>query len=82
MSALRVLPPGCFRAACSSSPLMPLVSSGFINIHLKRPFVSKLLSKLLVNGVQPPPLDSRKRVRGAHTAVHSEAWNGWLFYRV
>lgn len=36
--------------------------SGFINIHLKRSFVSKLLSKLLVNGVTPPPLTSRKRV--------------------
>uniref|UniRef100_G3QCA1 Arginine--tRNA ligase, cytoplasmic n=1 Tax=Gasterosteus aculeatus aculeatus TaxID=481459 RepID=G3QCA1_GASAC len=39
-----------------------IAGPGFINIHLKRPFVSKLLSKLLVNGVQPPPLDSRKRV--------------------
>ncbi|XP_068456876.1 arginine--tRNA ligase, cytoplasmic [Clinocottus analis] len=35
---------------------------GFINIQLKRPFVSKLLSNLLINGVQPPPLESRKRV--------------------
>uniref|UniRef100_A0A667Z2E1 Arginine--tRNA ligase, cytoplasmic n=1 Tax=Myripristis murdjan TaxID=586833 RepID=A0A667Z2E1_9TELE len=38
------------------------LSSGFINIHLKRTFVSKLLSNLLVNGVQPPPLASRKKV--------------------
>uniref|UniRef100_A0A8C2ZGM7 Arginine--tRNA ligase, cytoplasmic n=1 Tax=Cyclopterus lumpus TaxID=8103 RepID=A0A8C2ZGM7_CYCLU len=39
-----------------------IAGPGFINIQLKRPFVSKLLSKLLINGVQPPPLDSRKRV--------------------
>lgn len=40
---------------------------GFINIHLKRSFVSKLLSKLLINGVKPPPLASRKRVCPART---------------
>ncbi|TNN64640.1 Arginine--tRNA ligase, cytoplasmic [Liparis tanakae] len=39
-----------------------IAGPGFINIQLKRPFVSKLLSKLLVNGVQPPPLEARKRV--------------------
>uniref|UniRef100_A0A7N8XLN5 Arginine--tRNA ligase, cytoplasmic n=1 Tax=Mastacembelus armatus TaxID=205130 RepID=A0A7N8XLN5_9TELE len=39
-----------------------LLSSGFINIHLKRMFVSKLLTNLLINGVQPPPLASRKKV--------------------
>ncbi|KAM6907260.1 arginine--tRNA ligase, cytoplasmic [Xenentodon cancila] len=39
-----------------------IAGPGFINIHLKRMFVSKLLSNLLVNGVQPPPLASRKKV--------------------
>ncbi|XP_077403713.1 arginine--tRNA ligase, cytoplasmic [Vanacampus margaritifer] len=39
-----------------------IAGPGFINIHLKRSFVSRLLSNLLVNGVQPPPLASRKRV--------------------
>ncbi|CAF89939.1 unnamed protein product, partial [Tetraodon nigroviridis] len=39
-----------------------IAGPGFINIHLKRSFVSKLLSKLLINGVKPPPLASRKRV--------------------
>lgn len=44
--------------------------SGFINIHLKRSFVSKLLSKLLINGVTPPPLTSRKRVCQLHCPVY------------
>lgn len=39
-----------------------IAGPGFINIHLKKTFVSKMLSNLLVNGVQPPPLASRKRV--------------------
>uniref|UniRef100_A0A3Q1C572 Arginine--tRNA ligase, cytoplasmic n=1 Tax=Amphiprion ocellaris TaxID=80972 RepID=A0A3Q1C572_AMPOC len=39
-----------------------IAGPGFINVHLKRTFVSKLLSNLLVNGVQPPPLESRKKV--------------------
>uniref|UniRef100_A0A3Q2YS49 Arginine--tRNA ligase, cytoplasmic n=1 Tax=Hippocampus comes TaxID=109280 RepID=A0A3Q2YS49_HIPCM len=39
-----------------------IAGPGFINIHLKRSFVSRLLSNLLVNGVQPPPLASKKRV--------------------
>ncbi|KAF6739480.1 Arginine--tRNA ligase, cytoplasmic [Oryzias melastigma] len=39
-----------------------IAGPGFINIHLKKNFVSKLLSNLLVNGVQPPPLPSRKKV--------------------
>ncbi|XP_003970893.1 arginine--tRNA ligase, cytoplasmic [Takifugu rubripes] len=39
-----------------------IAGPGFINIHLKRAFVSKLLSKLLIKGVTPPPLTSRKRV--------------------
>ncbi|XP_077597016.1 arginine--tRNA ligase, cytoplasmic [Stigmatopora nigra] len=41
---------------------MEIAGPGFINIHLKKSFVSKLLSNLLVNGVQPPPLAYRKRV--------------------
>ncbi|XP_012673798.2 arginine--tRNA ligase, cytoplasmic [Clupea harengus] len=39
-----------------------IAGPGFINIHLKKAFVSKLLTNLLVNGVQPPPLESRKKV--------------------
>ncbi|KAF0022762.1 hypothetical protein F2P81_024743 [Scophthalmus maximus] len=39
-----------------------IAGPGFINIHLKRTFVSKLLSNLLINGVQPPPLAARKKV--------------------
>ncbi|KAM3600813.1 uncharacterized protein V6R79_002869 [Siganus canaliculatus] len=39
-----------------------IAGPGFINVHLKKNFVSKLLSNLLVNGVKPPPLASRKRV--------------------
>ncbi|XP_034033749.1 arginine--tRNA ligase, cytoplasmic [Thalassophryne amazonica] len=35
---------------------------GFINIHLKKEYVSKLLRKLLVDGIQPPPLPARKKV--------------------
>lgn len=43
--------------------LIPLLFyPGFINIHLKKTFVSKLLTSLLLNGVQPPPLTTRKRV--------------------
>ncbi|KAM3869538.1 arginine--tRNA ligase, cytoplasmic [Diretmus argenteus] len=39
-----------------------IAGPGFINIHLKKTFVSKLLTNLLLNGVQPPPLASRKKV--------------------
>ncbi|KAM9788922.1 arginine--tRNA ligase, cytoplasmic [Neosynchiropus ocellatus] len=39
-----------------------IAGPGFINIHLKRAFVSKLVSSLLKNGVQPPPLAAKKRV--------------------
>ncbi|XP_024921228.1 arginine--tRNA ligase, cytoplasmic isoform X2 [Cynoglossus semilaevis] len=39
-----------------------IAGPGFINIHLKRAFVSRLLKNLLVNGVQPPPLAARKKV--------------------
>lgn len=41
---------------------MEIAGPGFINVHLKKTFVSKLLTNLLVNGVQPPPLESRKKV--------------------
>uniref|UniRef100_A0A8C7QXU0 Arginine--tRNA ligase, cytoplasmic n=1 Tax=Oncorhynchus mykiss TaxID=8022 RepID=A0A8C7QXU0_ONCMY len=39
-----------------------IAGPGFINVHLKRSFVSKLLTNLLLNGVQPPPLESKKKV--------------------
>ncbi|XP_073335980.1 arginine--tRNA ligase, cytoplasmic [Pagrus major] len=39
-----------------------IAGPGFINVHLKRQIVSKLLSNLLINGVKPPPLASKKRV--------------------
>ncbi|KAM4620810.1 arginine--tRNA ligase, cytoplasmic [Polymixia lowei] len=39
-----------------------IAGPGFINVHLKRTFVSKLLTNLLLNGVQPPPLASKKKV--------------------
>ncbi|XP_062391978.1 arginine--tRNA ligase, cytoplasmic [Sardina pilchardus] len=39
-----------------------IAGPGFINVHLRKSFVSKLLTNLLVNGVQPPPLASRKKV--------------------
>ncbi|XP_051955371.1 arginine--tRNA ligase, cytoplasmic [Xyrauchen texanus] len=39
-----------------------IAGPGFINIHLKRMFVSKLLTNLLVHGVQPPPLEKKKKV--------------------
>lgn len=39
-----------------------IAGPGFINVHLRKAIVSKLLTNLLVNGVQPPPLESRKKV--------------------
>lgn len=39
-----------------------IAGPGFINVHLKRMFVSKLLSNLLVNGVKPPSLKKKKKV--------------------
>ncbi|XP_072517868.1 arginine--tRNA ligase, cytoplasmic [Salminus brasiliensis] len=39
-----------------------IAGPGFINVHLKKAFVSKLLTGLLLNGVQPPPLDRKKKV--------------------
>ncbi|KAF4077607.1 hypothetical protein AMELA_G00210010 [Ameiurus melas] len=39
-----------------------IAGPGFINIYLKKSFVSKLLSNLLLSGVQPPALDKKKKV--------------------
>ncbi|XP_051533691.1 arginine--tRNA ligase, cytoplasmic-like [Myxocyprinus asiaticus] len=39
-----------------------IAGPGFINVHLKKVFVSKLLTNLLLNGVQPPPLEKKKNV--------------------
>ncbi|XP_072923379.1 arginine--tRNA ligase, cytoplasmic isoform X1 [Hemitrygon akajei] len=39
-----------------------IAGPGFINVNLKREFVSKLLTDLLVNGVQPPLVGPKKKV--------------------
>ncbi|XP_059846519.1 arginine--tRNA ligase, cytoplasmic isoform X2 [Hypanus sabinus] len=39
-----------------------IAGPGFINVNLKREFVSKLLTDLLVNGVQPPIVGPKKKV--------------------
>ncbi|KAB5548644.1 hypothetical protein PHYPO_G00057960 [Pangasianodon hypophthalmus] len=39
-----------------------IAGPGFINIHLKKSFVSKLLTNLLLSGVQPPALEKKKKV--------------------
>ncbi|XP_051869969.1 arginine--tRNA ligase, cytoplasmic [Pristis pectinata] len=39
-----------------------IAGPGFINVDLKREFVSKLLKDLLVNGVQPPLVGPKKKV--------------------
>ncbi|XP_078267442.1 arginine--tRNA ligase, cytoplasmic [Rhinoraja longicauda] len=39
-----------------------IAGPGFINVYLKREFVSKLLKNLLVNGVQPPLVGPKKKV--------------------
>lgn len=39
-----------------------IAGPGFINVHLKKTYVSKLLTNVLLNGVQPPTLDKKKRV--------------------
>ncbi|MBN3290579.1 SYRC protein, partial [Polypterus senegalus] len=41
---------------------MEIAGPGFINVHLKREMISKNLTNLLLNGVQPPPVGPRKRV--------------------
>lgn len=77
---------GCFcvklLASVNVCDVLSLSPSGFINIHLKRAFVSKLLSKLLINGVKLPPLTSRKRVCQHHaflflfTRLFHRLWKG------
>ncbi|XP_014341501.1 arginine--tRNA ligase, cytoplasmic isoform X2 [Latimeria chalumnae] len=39
-----------------------IAGPGFINIHLKKDYVSKQLTNLLVNGVQPPLVGRKKKV--------------------
>ncbi|KAM4870530.1 LOW QUALITY PROTEIN: arginine--tRNA ligase, cytoplasmic-like [Urocitellus parryii] len=39
-----------------------IAGPGFINVHLRKDFVSEQLTNLLVNGVQLPPLEERKKV--------------------
>uniref|UniRef100_A0A8C5Q9X7 Arginine--tRNA ligase, cytoplasmic n=1 Tax=Leptobrachium leishanense TaxID=445787 RepID=A0A8C5Q9X7_9ANUR len=39
-----------------------IAGPGFINVHLRKDFISKQLTKLLVNGVQPPVIGEKKRV--------------------
>ncbi|KAG8439184.1 hypothetical protein GDO86_005413 [Hymenochirus boettgeri] len=41
---------------------LDIAGPGFINVHLHKDFISKQLSKLLVNGVQPPIVEERKKV--------------------
>ncbi|NXX68836.1 SYRC protein, partial [Spizella passerina] len=38
-----------------------IAGPGFINVHLRKDFVSKQLSSLLINGVQPPAIGKRKK---------------------
>ena len=40
---------------------MELAGAGFINVHLKRDFVSNEISSLLTKGVRPPCLGSKKK---------------------
>nr|XP_033783192.1 arginine--tRNA ligase, cytoplasmic isoform X2 [Geotrypetes seraphini] len=39
-----------------------IAGPGFINISMRKDFVSKQLTKILVNGVQPPSVGSQKKV--------------------
>ncbi|XP_069055450.1 arginine--tRNA ligase, cytoplasmic isoform X2 [Pleurodeles waltl] len=39
-----------------------IAGPGFINVHLKKDFVSKQLKSLLLNGVQPPTVGDKKKV--------------------
>lgn len=39
-----------------------IAGPGFINVHVQKNFISKQLTKLLVNGVQPPVIGEQKRV--------------------
>ncbi|KAH0629676.1 hypothetical protein JD844_011931 [Phrynosoma platyrhinos] len=52
-----------FDICCPSSySCLLCLSEGFINVHLKKDFVSRQLSSMLVNGVQPPAIGERKKV--------------------
>lgn len=42
--------------------ILILMTKGFINVHLKKDFVSRQLSSMLMNGVQPPAAGERKKV--------------------
>ncbi|GCC21963.1 hypothetical protein chiPu_0000346 [Chiloscyllium punctatum] len=39
-----------------------IAGPGFVNVHLNKEFISKLLTDLLVNGVRPPPVGPKKKV--------------------
>ncbi|XP_075712532.1 arginine--tRNA ligase, cytoplasmic isoform X2 [Rhinoderma darwinii] len=39
-----------------------IAGPGFINVHIKKNFISKQLTNLLVNGVQPPVIGEKKMV--------------------
>ncbi|XP_073507209.1 arginine--tRNA ligase, cytoplasmic isoform X1 [Phyllobates terribilis] len=39
-----------------------IAGPGFINVHIQKNLISKQLTKLLVNGVQPPVIGEKKRV--------------------
>ncbi|XP_069510398.1 arginine--tRNA ligase, cytoplasmic [Ambystoma mexicanum] len=39
-----------------------IAGPGFINVHLRKEFVSKQLKSLLLNGVQPPAVGDKKKV--------------------
>ena len=39
-----------------------LAGAGFINVHLKKDFVSRQISELLQKGVRPPQCGPRRRV--------------------
>ena len=41
---------------------MEIAGAGFINVHLKKEFVSRELCNILVNGVRPPDVGPSKKV--------------------
>lgn len=53
----RILHPRGRLIVSTPSPL-----SGFINVHLRKDFVSEQLTSLLVNGVQLPVLGDKEKV--------------------
>lgn len=56
--------------------LLVFSCKGFINVHLRKDFVSKQLSSLLINGVQPPAIGKRKKVQ---QYAHSHPATGEMF---